>query len=161
MNIRALGALALVAGLALTGTLYVVHQRTNGPLEFTITFKDAKQLRAGQFVVYNGVRIGEVRSVDLVAGRVEVQVGVDSKYRDSVYQEALYTIERPSFTDITGERQITVSDAGRSRTPVQRASVIQGNESTLPIVIERARRAVGGAVQEAIGKVVGSGSGAP
>lgn len=99
------------------------------PLEFTITWGDADGLAPGQLLVYNGVRIGEVRSVELGdAGRVEVGVRIDPEHRHRVYREAEYLIEKPGgLTDISGERRITMKDrSSETKTPVDPGDIVEG-----------------------------------
>lgn len=102
-----------------------------GPLEFTVTFEDARGLQPGQFVVYNGIRVGEVREVDLDAsGRVVVLVRAYDKYRQALYREAEFVIEKPGgVIDVSGERQITVNDRSRPRTPIESGDIIEGTDS--------------------------------
>jgi hypothetical protein len=103
------------------------------PLSFTVTFSDAKNLQQGQFLVYKGIRIGEVISVGLdEGGAVRVDVTVDDKYRTTVYQEAEFSIEKPSgVVDLSGERQLTMNDRSGVRTPLKGGEIIVGSEGGL------------------------------
>ena len=97
-------------------------------LHLVLTFKDANGLRPGQFVIYKGVRIGEVTAVDLQDSLVRVNIVVNEKYRDQIYQEATFTIEKLSAINPTGEHQVLMSDKGNVRTPVMEGSVLVGTE---------------------------------
>jgi len=118
-----------------------------GPLEFTVTFEDAQGLQPGQFVVYNGIRVGEVREVDLDAsGRVVVLVRAYDKYRDALYREAEFVIEKPGgMIDVSGERQITVNDRSRPRTPIENGDVIEGTDGWVDSALGRLGDLVQGA----------------
>ncbi len=99
-------------------------------LQFTVTFEDAEGLQPGQFVVYNGIRVGEVDEVDLdPSGKVVVRVRVYGKYRETLYREADFVIEKPGgLIDVSGERQLTVKDRSRERTPIEPGDVLEGSD---------------------------------
>jgi hypothetical protein len=128
----------------------------SGDLHFTLIFKDAKQLRPGQFLVYKGMRIGKVQNVDLdPSGSVRVQIQVSSKYRDLVHQEAAFVIEKPTIADISGEHQVTMSDSVSKGTPIVEGSVLQGSEGWLSDLAGNAKDAIARAaegVRDAISK---------
>lgn len=136
--------LALVAGLVALAVLIIggvsLLGKHQSELHFTLVFKDAKQLRPGQFLVYRGTRIGKVQTVDLdPTGTIRVQIQVTSKYRNLVHQEATFVIEKPAIADISGEHQVTMSDSGSKRTPIVEGSVLQGSEGWLSDLAEKAR----------------------
>ena len=84
--------------MPLVATLLAVALAACSPqsrgLDFAIDFEHAKGLEAGDAVVYRGLRIGEVRSVELKPERgVRVQVTVHQEQRDVVYREARFVIE--------------------------------------------------------------------
>lgn len=109
----------------------------------TITFKDARGLRAGQPLVYNGVKAGEVSAIGLdPTGRARVDVAVPSRYREVLYLEADYAISKPGgLLDTSGERQIEVRDRPGPRTPLKDGAVIQGREPLLDLLVQGARDA--------------------
>lgn len=109
----------------------------------TITFKDARGLRAGQPLVYNGVKAGEVSAIGLdPSGRARVDVAVPSRYREVLYLEADYAISSPGgLLDTSGERQIEVGDRPGPRTPLKDGAVIQGREPLLDLLVRGARDA--------------------
>ena len=123
-------------------------------LDFVVTFRDARGLQPGQALVYKGVRIGEVRSVDIEpSGAVRVGVRVSRQYRDGVCREAAFVIESPrGWLDTSGVRQITVSDRGGSRTPIRSGDVLQGSDGLLDELLGQAK-AVGAMAMETAQRV--------
>ena len=114
---------AVLAGLGCT--------EEKPPLEFTITYQNAKGLETGQHVVYNGVPIGTVQEVKLTeAGTVAARVLIQEEHEPRVYREAEYIIKkRGGITDLTGERQIVMNDRNvKEKTPVQPGDIIKGTE---------------------------------
>jgi hypothetical protein len=103
------------------------------PLMFTLTFKDAQGLQPGQFLVYKGIRIGEVTDVGFdQGGSVKVEIKVNTKYRNAVYQEAEFVIQKSSgVVDVSGERQVTMNDRSGFRTPLKGGEIIVGSEGGL------------------------------
>jgi hypothetical protein len=110
-------------------------------LHFIVTFKDAKGLRPGQFLVYKGVRIGEITAIDLDGPNVKVSLTADENYRLQIYREAKFTIEKLSLINPTGEHQVVMSDSGDVRTPVVEATVIAGSDGWLGDVTDSLREA--------------------
>jgi ABC-type transporter Mla subunit MlaD len=104
-----------------------------------LTFRDASGLRPGQFLVYHGVRAGEVEDVALdPGGRVKIDVRVFPEFRDRVYREAAFSIEKPGgILDISGERQITMIDRPGPKTPIERGAIISGQDSIFADLIDR------------------------
>lgn len=133
----AAGALLIAGGVGLLSWTMFTRYRD---LEFTIRFDDAKQLKPGQPIVYQGVRIGEVADVTLDGAQVSVAVSINSEYSSRVYQEAIFEIEAPSV--ISAERQVTVHDRSGSRTPILQGSIVQGTEGFFIDVLKKARTAV-------------------
>ena len=67
-----LAALVLLASLVtLFGSMPVLFKAQH---EYTVTFKDAPGIGAGTPVRRSGVRIGEVKTIDCLKGRVEADV---------------------------------------------------------------------------------------
>jgi hypothetical protein len=125
------------------GAAFMMYRNHYGPLAFTLTFKDAKQLRPGQFVIYKGVRVGEVKNVQLNnAGMIEVAVVLDSDHRMQVCAESTFRIEKPSLLDLSGEHQVTVSDNEATCTPIVRGSVLQGSEGMFDDLVKRGKALV-------------------
>jgi len=129
MKHNALALLLLACSIAVLGCHS--DEPTLTPLHFVLTFKDANGLRPGQFLVYKGVRIGEVMAVDLAGERVKVNVTIDESHRMQVYKEATFKIETLTLINPTGEHQVVMSDSGDVRTPVEEATVITGSEGWL------------------------------
>lgn len=104
-RVHGLVALALLAGL-LTACSAVRRE-----LNFTVVFRDAKNLCPGQFLVLRGVRVGEVSAVDLAEGdQVPVAVRAYKEFRETLCAEPALAIEKPGGAfDISGERQVTVA----------------------------------------------------
>lgn len=125
----ALVAVVAAAGIGIFGWKFAERHRS---LDFTIVFDDAKNLREGQFVVYNGVRIGTVTDVRLGDDRkVTVAVAIDPEHRAKVYSEAIYTIESPTLINVSGEKQVTMKDVGAARTRIEKGAMIQGTNGFL------------------------------
>ncbi len=141
MNYRKLGLISLLILVSLT-----IHCRQEeGPTElhFTLTFKDAQQLRPGQFFLYKGVRIGQATSVTLDgSGVVKVSMTVDETHREQVYREATFTIEKLSLLNPSGEHQIVMTDGGDTHTPIEEGAVIAGSEGWLSDAAEKAGQLV-------------------
>lgn len=138
-------AVVAAAGLGIVGWKFMKRHEA---LEFTLLFDDAKTLHPGQFVIYNGVRIGEVTSVELGDDRkVAVAVSIQPEHRAKVYQEAVFVIERPSFTDISGERQITMKDTSGAHTTIQQGAMINGSNTLWDEMTKRAKGILSNATQ--------------
>lgn len=105
-------------------------------LVFTLLFDDAKGLRPGQPVVFKGVYIGEVTSIAIDPSGVRIGVRIYARHRGAVYREARFFIEKARGRG--GEMQITVEDQGTSRTPIQVAEVLRGDEDFLTRTKKRA-----------------------
>ena len=90
-------------------------------LDFGLLFTDAKGLEPGYALMYRGVRVGAVRDVSLdPGGQVLVRVRVLEEYRDSVYREADFIIER------SGAR-ITMRDRAGRRSPIRADDILTGS----------------------------------
>lgn len=109
------------------------------PSGFSVTFKDARGLRPGQFLVYRGMRIGEVTNVALLDSRqgVKVEVRVHHDHADVPYREATYAIESPQVVNVASEKQVTMKDSGSTRTPVRAGDVLEGSEGMVGSIQER------------------------
>jgi len=116
-------------------------------LNVVLTFKDANGLRPGQFLVYKGVRVGEVTAVDLDGSLVKVHVEVGEKHRDQISKEATSTIEKLTFINPTGEHQLVMSDVGGVRTPVEEGTVIVGSEGLISTITNATTSALHSAAQ--------------
>ncbi|HZD54980.1 MAG TPA: MlaD family protein, partial [Candidatus Aquicultoraceae bacterium] len=95
-----------LAAAAVAGYLMVGHVREFGP-EITIRFEDAGGVKPEQTpILYRGVRVGEVRSVELGKDRKHAVVRARLLRRDaSIAREgAMFWIVRPEvgFSSITG-----------------------------------------------------------
>lgn len=113
-------------------------------LPFTLLFKDARGLKAGDPLVYRGMTIGEVESVQLDGVQVRVAVKVKSDHRNTVYREAQYVIEnRNGLLDTSGLKQVTMKDSGTARSAVQKADVLQGTDALADIVRDKLRELPG------------------
>ena len=122
-----------------------------GALDFTIVFEDAKGLEPGDAVAYKGMRIGLVRAVELTPGRdVRVRVRIDRDFRETVYREARFVIERARvWHPREGARQVTMKDRGESRTPVQGGDVTQGSAGSFRDLWQSIEEAGGAALEAA------------
>jgi ABC-type transporter Mla subunit MlaD len=118
-------------------------------LRFTLTFKDAQDLRPGQFVLYRGGRIGKVDAVDVDASGVKVNVTIDEAHRALVYKEANFTIEKLSMINPTGEHKVVMTDRGDVKTPVEEGTVIAGSEGWVTTVTDSVKDAANSAANAA------------
>jgi ABC-type transporter Mla subunit MlaD len=101
---------------------------------FTLTYRDALGLSAGDPIMRNTVEIGRVTSVDVDSSShaARVAVRIDAKYRNDVYREAAFSIvRRDLFGPVTGKRSIMMEDRGDGRTPIAGGDVIAGVEKTI------------------------------
>ncbi|MBN2371283.1 MAG: MCE family protein [Vicinamibacteria bacterium] len=108
-----------------------------GGLTFTIVFKDARGLVSGDPVVYRGVKIGAVRSVDVANdGPARVSVLIQNMHREAVYREARFVIEEAGERGVRENgRQITIKDRRGERTRVEDGDVIEGSEAGLSEIL--------------------------
>jgi soluble cytochrome b562 len=129
---------ALVVIVAIFAASLVSCVSEWGGLSFAVDFKDAKGLEAGDAVVYRGVKIGVVRSVDVAAGGpVRVGVLIDRKHREAVYREARFIVEKAQEHGARADgRQLTVKDRRGVRTPIEEGGVIEGGEAGLSDVLQ-------------------------
>lgn len=139
LRLLALCSLILLAGCA--------------KLEFTLVFKDVKNLQVGDPLIYKGMTVGEVTAIQLDGKTVRVGVKVLKEHRNVVYREAAYVIEAPNgFFDTSGERQITMRDRGTARSAVQTADVLEGSEGLPDMLKEKVQDVAGKVLERALGK---------
>jgi hypothetical protein len=115
----------------------------NDTLTFTIVFDEAQNLKAGQAVTYKDIEIGEVNSVDLgSSGNVKVKVSIQPKYRDQIYKEAWFSVEKPGgMLDLSGERVVAVDDRNvAEKTPIEDGAIIDGYDGWTDQLPERLDR---------------------
>ncbi len=94
---------------------------------FTVRFPTANGLFVGTPVLLTGLKVGEVKSVDLdEEGRVEVGVSVLSKYAAQLHEDATATSER---TFVIGEKIIALSPGSRDRAVLKPGSELLGHET--------------------------------
>ncbi len=95
-------------------------------LSFILAFDDSVPLSKGDAVVYKGIRIGEVRDVDLdEGGAVAVQLRVDAKYAGLPYREADYLVD--TVKDGKKKRHVVrIEDRDVAvRTPVEPGDILE------------------------------------
>jgi hypothetical protein len=109
---------------------------------FTLVFRDAAGLKPGQFLVLQGVRVGEVGGVNLAGGQAQVEARVYRKYRETVCAESSFLIEKPGgLLDMSGEKQVSIAARfGSACTPILDRAIIQGDNSLLGAIAESARQ---------------------
>jgi hypothetical protein len=134
MNRIVLYAVTIVIVIGLVAGAFVMYRQT-GPLSFTLVFDDGKGIQPGQFVVYKGVRIGEVKSVDLKDSQANVGVQIYAAQRKTAYKEASFRIAQRDL--VSGEHEIIMEDAGDVRTAIEQNSVLRGREGIIDSVIHR------------------------
>jgi uncharacterized protein YoxC len=130
----------LLWSLALLISFLIGCSKGPEPLNFVVTFDDASGVQSGQFVVYKGLRIGEVKAVTLdPGGQVRVDVQVQPEYVGSVYREAEFIVEKPGgMLDVSGERQVTMNDRGTVRTAMNEGDIVQGVNGQMEQLLGRA-----------------------
>ena len=138
-NLRTL----LTLMLCLAGTLAAVSCTTEPPLVFTLAFDDEVPRKKGNDVVYKGIRIGKVQSVDLnEGGAVAVVVRIENRHRAIPYREAVYRVARAEGDD---KKRYVVRIEDREvaeRTPVERGDIlepVEGWESGL-LTLDEAKK---------------------
>jgi hypothetical protein len=115
----------------------------NDTLTFTIVFDEAQNLKTGQAVTYKDIKIGDVTSVDLgSSGNVKVKVSIQPKYRDQIYKEAWFSVEKPGgMLDLSGERVVAVDDRNvAEKTPIEDGAIIDGYDGWTDQLPERLDR---------------------
>jgi len=138
----ALVVAVVAAALGIFGWKFAERHRN---LDFTLVFDNAKNVHEGQFVVYNGVRIGTVTEVRLRENdnKAAVSVSIDAEHRAKVYGEAVFIVESPTLLNVSGEKQVTMKDIGNSRTPIVKGAVVQGTNSVFEEWGRRAKEGLG------------------
>jgi hypothetical protein len=135
----------------------------NEALTFTIVFDEAQNLKTGQAVTYKDIRIGKVTSVDLgSSGNVKVKVSIQPKYRDQIYKEAWFSVEKPGgMLDLSGERVVAVEDRNvAKKTPIKKGDIIEGYDGWGDQLPERLSQLEGmtkeaiSSIESTLGKVV-------
>ena len=114
--------------------------KSNDSLTFNISFKNSNNLNKGQFVVYKGIRIGEVTDIALKDdGQVYVTVKIAPEFKEKTYKEAEFIIEKPGgFLDMSGEKQITMTDHEGTHTSLKEGDVVRGYDGLLDHLIGKA-----------------------
>ena len=96
-----LGAATLVAGIA--GGFYIWNLLDSGgdpgSLRFTLRLPSAEGLRNGAEIKYRGVRVGEVRGIELDAGGTNAiaECVVHGGYRGTITKTSRFWVVRPRF----------------------------------------------------------------
>jgi len=95
--------------------------------DFTVRFPTANGLFVGTPVLLTGLKIGEVKAVDLEDdGRVEVVISVLEKYASQLREDATANSER---TFVIGEKIIALSPGSRDKPILKPGSELAGHES--------------------------------
>jgi len=125
---------ALCLGLLLCGA-----SGCNRSLDFTVTFKESRGLKVGQKLLYKGVDIGEVTSIDLQPGAgVKVGVKVYPERKEMVYQEARFEVSSAGgLLNASGEKFLEMSDDGDKKTPIKPGDIIKGSDSMLDGMMDK------------------------
>jgi hypothetical protein len=112
--------------LAVIATCSVLLFSACNELQFTLTFTNADNLQSGDPVVYKGIQIGKVVSVDLAGNVPRVKVRIDNDHRRVVYREAVFVIESSAGDS---HRQVTVTAPliGSARSPIEKNEIIEGS----------------------------------
>lgn len=105
-------------------------------LTFTVTFDEVGGLEAGDPVVYRGREMGEVADVTFPrSGPIEVELAIDRDYRQTLYREAQFALERT----VTGGHRIAVYDTEGPRTPLAGGEVLAGRQAPLGELMGKVR----------------------
>ncbi|MCX7020581.1 MAG: MlaD family protein [Candidatus Sumerlaeota bacterium] len=131
MREQRLGGGGISTWLAMTVLLACLGGCGRGPADFGVKFKDAAGLAADGDVVSRGVKIGQVRKIDIEPDGVVARVRIEAKHADLVFRESLFTIDKAGgLLDTSGRRVLTMADPkGPARTPVKRGDVLTGHNS--------------------------------
>lgn len=150
--------LFLAAVFIILAVLAVTITRESNTLYYTIVFKDARGLQAGDHVQLHGVNIGEVKWVQLTPQRpprVDVRVKIDPQYAGQVMQNSTAVISDVSFPNVSGQRIIEVLNPDKGSVPLLKNTVIHGLSGPLEEQAWKLKGALRGA-GDALGIAIGA-----
>lgn len=116
----------LVVGFYAIGGLF------RSKLDFAIQFSEAQGIRSGQDVVFRGVTIGRVSSVELHGNNVLVHVSINKNRASDIGSNFRYQIvNKRGITDLSGEKIVRVDPPLWRPSPVaiEPGSIIVGRDS--------------------------------
>jgi ABC-type transporter Mla subunit MlaD len=133
IGLGVLAAVALVA-LLVSGVLIAREARN---LRFTVVFKDARDLKAGDRVQISGVDVGVVREVILHTQptRIDVKVRVDAEHAEKVRADATARIGSTAFPNVSGQKvlEIVNSETDPPYPPMEQDAVIEGMDNAIQL----------------------------
>lgn len=130
-------ALAALVVLGLLGA-FVVAPRFSG-CDFSVEFSSAKTLKAGDPVIRQGIRIGEVRRVDFGEnGGVRVDARLSREHRDRVRSDDLFLVVNPSFPLNAGGMALEVFPGDEQAPPLKSGAVLKGCNSRVEVWLGQA-----------------------
>lgn len=150
-------ALFITAIFIILGVLAITITRESRALYYTLVFKDARGVQAGDRVQLHGVNIGEVKWVQLTPQRpprVDVRVKIDPQYSGQVLQNSTAVIDDVSFPNVSGQRVIVVLNPDKPAPPLPKNSVIHGLGGPLEEQAWKLKGALHG-VGDAFGEAIG------
>lgn len=132
---------------------------------FYVTFNDAKNLQPGDPVMMRGIKIGEVRAINLhKEGKVLIKVWIKKDYLPFITASSTARIVSQGMPNVSGRKYLEwlIVDDDQSE-PLLANSVIEGSESIIDYKLKKVKRslkpirekarAVYGAVVEEITKI--------
>jgi phospholipid/cholesterol/gamma-HCH transport system substrate-binding protein len=128
------GVLVIVALAALTALVFLMSGSTGGLFTGKITlrsyFENAAGVKVGAPVNLEGVTIGNVTAVKIVASRkltpVEVTMKVGSKYRDAVHTDSTSSLET---IGVLGDTVVDINSKSATGPAVQNNAELKTNET--------------------------------
>jgi ABC-type transporter Mla subunit MlaD len=155
---RRIGLTIVVSGvflLLVAVAVYMAHETRS--LYYTIIFKDAQGIRAGDRVQMGGVDIGVVKWVQLHSRpvTVDVRVKVSPEHAPKVRADSTAIIRGVSFPNVSGQRVIEVINSG-SEPPspaLSKDSVVYGMNGLLELEVWKLKQKLQGGkgVSETLG----------
>lgn len=119
---------AAVGGMVLTLAIAIKRGFFESKIELETSLTTADGIREGTMVSMQGLRIGQVTSIELVsASEVHIRFKMNRDYQDKVRTDSVVRVMRPF---IIGEKILDVSVGGAQATPVQNHAKLASIPST-------------------------------
>ncbi|MCF6290962.1 MAG: MlaD family protein [Desulfobacterales bacterium] len=96
---------------------------------FAVTFKNSKQLQPGARVYLSGIDIGEVKSVELVNGNINVTVRLAREHKGRIPRTTMFYIDTDQ--NAPKEKCILAKVTGRAGESIKDGDILEGTDSFL------------------------------